>query len=271
MTFLANETSAEDGAPVELYELSVGFDTFNLTSAEDEFVDGVTTYTPTEVKRTTITVGPEDRQDVLELSLPSDHEFVQRFISIPPGQEATLTIKRFHRFDGATPEILVWFKGIVRSVGFSDDGFRSTIAVTPLTGGLSRLVPRFLYSNVCNHVHYDSGCKVIQNNFRLQGTITVVDGFDITVPGASGFADDFFNSGFVSLGGSDFRLVLDHTGDVLRLLLPFPNADLIGSAVDVFAGCDHSIVVCKTKYNNVLNYGGFAFVPTKNPFETGIL
>ena len=51
----------------------------------------------------------------------------------------------------------------------------------------------------------------------------------------------------------------------------------MGSTVVVLAGCDHSVTTCDTKFNtpedtqsNVINYGGFPFVPGKNPFETGL-
>jgi hypothetical protein len=72
-----------------------------------------------------------------------------------------------------------------------------------------------------------------------------------------------------ALGGVDRRLILSSSGDVLTLLLPFTSSPL-GSTVIVFAGCDHTIATCKSKFNNVVNYGGFAFVPTKNIFQTGI-
>lgn len=77
-------------------------------------------------------------------------------------------------------------------------------------------------------------------------------------------------------GGDDHRLILSQSGDDVTLLLPFPET-IVGSTVVLLAGCDHSITTCDTKFNtpedtlsNVINYGGFAFVPNKNPFETGL-
>ena len=58
---------------------------------------------------------------------------------------------------------------------------------------------------------------------------------------------------------------------MLTLLLPFNTTDVdVGTSVEVFAGCDHSLATCKAQYDNVANYGGFAFVPLRNPFESGL-
>ena len=62
----------------------------------------------------------------------------------------------------------------------------------------------------------------------------------------------------------------------LLLLLPFPFT-IVGQTVEVYAGCDHTAEPCATKFfttedpqGNLRNYGGFLFVPTKNPFESGL-
>jgi hypothetical protein len=36
------------------------------------------------------------------------------------------------------------------------------------------------------------------------------------------------------------------------------------------AGCDHSVSTCAARFGNLANYGGFPFIPTKNPFSTGV-
>ena len=77
-------------------------------------------------------------------------------------------------------------------------------------------------------------------------------------------------------GGLDHRLILAQDGDDVTLLLPFAE-NIVGSTIVLLAGCDHSITTCDTKFStpldplsNVRNFGGFPFVPTKNPHETGL-
>lgn len=269
MTFNLKEISPADGQPTELYEFAIGSEVFNYTSSEDEIVVGAITYTPVEIERTNITLGSETRRDVLSVTMPSSVAPASRYIQIVPGQRGSLTIKRQHRTDTPTPETIVIFKGIVRAVGFTDNGLTAELSVVPITTGLGREVPRFTFQGLCNHVLYDSRCKVLQSTFQTTATVTVEVGNVFTIPGLSAEVDGFFTGGFVQLGTTDFRLILSHTGDDVTLLLPFPES-IVGVSVDVFAGCDHTLATCKTKFNNVIEYGGFAFVPLRNVFVSGI-
>lgn len=270
MTFQSLEISRASGQPVELYDFALADEQFNYTSSEETIQIGAVTYEPVEIERSSIRLGTESRQDVLTVRMPSRLAPANRYVGIVPGQRGTLTIKRQHRNDGATPETIVIFKGVIRSVGYVDDGYNAELAVVPLTAGLSREVPRFTYQGLCNHVLYDSRCKVPQGDFSHTGRVLAVNGNVVTVDGADGQANGFYAGGFAQLGTNDFRLILEHTGTNLTLLLPFPN-NVQGRDLTIFAGCDHTLATCKSKFNNVVNYGGFAFVPLRNIFESGIV
>lgn len=45
----------------------------------------------------------------------------------------------------------------------------------------------------------------------------------------------------------------------------------IGDTVKVYAGCDKLNTTCSTKFNNILNFGGFPFIPQDNPFTGTII
>lgn len=274
MSFDANEISLESGSPVELYELSIDQESFYFTSSEDSFTFGIKTYDPVEVSRSNITVGTEERTQTISFSLPTGHPFVQKYVNVVPGQKATLTIFRFHRYDSPTPQQQVtMFKGLVQSVAFTQNAETAQVAVMPLTGSLGRQIPRFTYQGICNHALFDDGCKVDAGSFEYIGNASAVSGDLITVDGLLGAnGAGWATGGYIQdTTGLDFRLVLSQTTDVVRVLLPFPpDLSILNTDVSVFAGCDHTLPVCKTKFNNVINYGGFQFVPTKNPFSTGL-
>lgn len=269
MTFDAFEISAADGQPVELYEFGLGNETFRFTSTEDVIVDGSLSYSPIEISRSQILLGSEQRKDVVTATMPAGTAPASRYAAIVPGQKLTLTIKRLHRTDGGSPQAVTIFKGEVRAVAYTRSNFEAQLSVVPLSQGLSREAPRFTYQGLCNHILYDSRCTVSQSGFQFDGPVAAVSGAVITVTGANGKVDGFYDGGFAQLGTSDFRLILSHVGNDLTLLLAFPS-DITGSTISIFAGCDHTIATCKTKFDNVANYGGFAFVPLKNPFETRI-
>ena len=39
-----------------------------------------------------------------------------------------------------------------------------------------------------------------------------------------------------------------------------------GDAFEAYPGCDHTLATCAAKFGNQLNYGGFPYIPVKNPF-----
>lgn len=279
MTYSAFETSREGGRPIEIYRFIQGGATFEYTSAEDELTVNLITYLPEAITRGKIGQSPSDRKTVLEITVPSTNTFALRFRPSVPAARARITIQRLQRSDFPSPEVVTIFDGYVSSVAFEEDGKVAKIACTPVTAAQSRPVPRFSYQGMCNHVLYDDGCKVDDTDaqWRLTATATAVDGAVVTVSGAGAFGADWWVGGFMEInGGDDSRLILSQSGDDLQLLLPFPGS-ITGGNVTIFAGCDHLIETCDSKFSttedalsNVINYGGFAFVPTKNPFQTGL-
>lgn len=268
MTFPPLETSVESGQPVELFKFTLGTETFAFTGSEDEITLDAVTYKPLAISRDKIISSIEDRQSRLTVTVPATNEFVRKYIGIVPGQRATLELLRFHRTDVDEQSVLL-FKGLIQMVSFTKNAKEAKILVLPLTIA-QRETPRFTYQNLCNHMLYDSRCTIAESAFEFNFGVTVVSGNTITVPGAEiPTPSDFFEAGFVAFD-DDFRLVKAQSGDELTLSLPFVNSPL-GSGVRVQAGCKHRLVIdCQDKFANVVNFGGFPFVPTKNPFETGL-
>jgi len=274
MAFSTYEESLEGSRPVELYTFTTGAAINRWTSAEDDVTEGADLFTAVTISREAMAGGgPDQRDQSLVITVPTENAIAAQFINSVPGVATSVVIERIQRSDGPGFEVIKIFEGRVAAVAFSDHGRLAKINVDPLVTATSRTIPRFNYQGLCNHVLYDDLCQVDDTDpaFRLSAAaVTAVSGNTITVTGVTAFGANFFNGGFVeSLGGVDRRLILSSSGDVLTLLLPF-SASPLGSTVIVFAGCDHSISVCKNKFNNVINYGGFAFVPTKNIFQTGI-
>lgn len=273
MTYTSQELSVEGGKPVELYRFALGGTTYEYTSAEDPITKGALTYLPIAIRRSDDPQGPEDRDNTLEIEMPSDNTFTALYYAVVPGLVATVTIQRFHR-DDPDGELITIFRGFVTSVAFDEEGQVAKVAAVPITSATSRPIPRFNFSALCNHVLFDPRCKVsdVDPNFRKLVNVSAVDlvAHTITATGANAKPDGWWTGGFVETAGAlDRRLILKHVGNVLTLLLPLA-VNPLGSDVTIFAGCDHTIATCKTKFNNVIEYGGFAFIPTRNPFTQGL-
>lgn len=278
MSYSAFELSRETNRPVELYQFVHGGLTFEYTSAEDSLLVASLTYLPEAISRGKIGQSPSDRKTVMEITVPATNPFVSRFKPSTPAARATITVQRVQRSDFPSPGVITIFEGYVSSVSFEEDGKVAKIACTPVTAAQSRPVPRFSYQGMCNHVLFDASCKVDDTDarWRLTAVASGVSSSVVTVPGAAAFGATWWVGGFMEInGGDDSRLILSQSGDDLQLLLPFPGS-IVGGSVTIFAGCDHLVATCDAKFStpedtqsNVINYGGFAFVPTRNPFQTG--
>lgn len=265
------ESSVEDSRPIEVFDFSLGSESFLYTSSEDEVTVGTQTYSPEAIRRGAIAQGDEERDQVLEITVPALNTFARKYINVVPGLRASVSIIRVQRDEPAPFTQALIYKGLVQAVNFDKNGHEAKIGVRTVEASSSRPIPRFTYQGLCNHFLYDAGCGVNPDLFKFTGEVTAIDGNTITVSGASGEADDYYNAGYIKPAGlQDFRMVLNHTGDVLTLLLPFSES-IIGTNVDIFAGCNHAVSGhCNTRFSNVALFGGWPWVPVVNPFRSGI-
>jgi uncharacterized phage protein (TIGR02218 family) len=265
------EKSREESRPVEVYEFTLGSQVFRYTTSEDTLTIGGNDYTPLPILRNGITIGSDQGRRTLQITVPSTNSFVQRYTDVIPGDTAFVTVNRYQRDEApAFNTTILLFTGKVQSVQFSKDGTSAIIAVRSLESALSRNVPRFTYMGMCNHFLYDAGCGVNPASFDYIGSVSSVSGNTITVAGVSGSGIDFVGGYCRPVAQQDFRLILAQAGDVLTLLLPF-SSDPTGANMQCFAGCDHILTGdCQNVFNNVERFGGFAFVPNKNVFQSGL-
>lgn len=274
MSFSVKEVSAESGAPTEIYEIVEGPNIYRLVDdiVDWEF-DGETYYATSGIRRSKININKEDNNEVFTVEVDASHEFVQNYILNVPGTKATLSIYRFHRTDTPSYERVLFWKGLVQSVAFEKQGNLGKIALKSLTSVLGRQLPRYSYQGLCNFTLYDTQCTVDINSFIYYGNGASVSGNTVTVTGLSAAKGSSWATGgyLTNPSNQDYRMILSQTGDICELIFPFrDDFDIVGASLKVVAGCDHSIPTCKTKFNNVINYGGFAYVPKKNVFNSGI-
>ncbi len=266
------ESSVESSRPIEVYTISVGVDVYYYTSHSMDITIGSTVYEAIPISRSNVGQGAEERRRNVTVRMPSDNAFVERYIDVVPGQRATVTVVRLQRDETPTfnTQVLV-FKGSVASVQFIDDGNQVEVITRSIEAATSRAIPRFTFMGMCNHVWADNGCKVNSTAFAIVGNCSAETGNIITITGANAQPDGYWKGGWCKPNAkSDFRLILAHTGNNLTLLLPFSEPAL-SADVQVFPGCDHTLTGdCAIKFDNVLEFGGFAFVPTKNIFATGL-
>lgn len=269
MSYEAYELSVESGRPVELYTFTVGAVIYRYTSAEDTVTYSAQDYLPRLIDRTSPTLtSKEGGKRQLELTLPKDDVVSQRYISVLAATPLQIEIVRFHRDDTGPNGITVW-RGRVVAAKFEQQATVCRLYSVSSESALSRPIPGRKYQGLCNHVLYDGICQIDKDSWKYTGNVSAESGRTITVDGLSAKGASWAVGGTVEFGDEEFRLIVGQSGDVLTLQMEFPFS-LTGSDVSVFAGCNHSFAQCYLKFNNAVNFGGFPFVPTRNPFNTGL-
>ncbi|MEP3430391.1 MAG: DUF2163 domain-containing protein [Roseibium sp.] len=127
------------------------------------------------------------------------------------------------------------------------------------------------FSKPCDADLGDTRCKVELNDPAYQATGTVLSAsFEwVRLFGFSGFEEGWFTSGRLEvldgpLAGFASEVASHRNDDgavILALFQPAPKILANGTAIKVRAGCDKSLVTCKSKFANHLNFQGFPHMP----------
>ena len=269
MTYLAEEGSIESGRPIEVYIFTVGTTIYRFTSAAEEVTVGGNLYSPVTISREAISLGTEDRSSAMVVNVSGDNPVAQLFTRNSPTNKIILEIIRVH-FADLTDTRSIW-KGEVAEVQWYKNTAEARIMCRPVEGAADAATPRYDSGIQCPYMLYDSFCTVAEASFKFTGTASSVSGNQLVVSGLDGGGRGV---GWATAGkirfGSDVRLILEHKAtDTLILGSPFfmsPN----GLSVDVFAGCDHTVATCNSKFANLVNFGGRPEVPVKDATRTGI-
>ena len=272
MTYNAEEISTESGQPVEVYTFTDGGTQYRYTSSVKAETVGVLTFQPRAISRGDVADGPDEHDNDFSITLPSSDAVAQLFAGLPPIGRVRVLVQRFHRGDGSS-QLQPVFEGYIHVARYSDNWRTCTLIARSLFSPMGRQTPARTYQGLCNHRLYDpTTCKVDDTNpaFRASAkTVTGAVGNVLTVAGLGSFTSGTFVGGYVedATTGENRLILADDGAGNLTLLLPFTT---LPSTVNVFVGCDHLIETCNTKFSNILNFGGFAFVPIDNPFSDGL-
>lgn len=269
MSYTSLEEGVQTSAPVECYKFIGSFRNYYYTSADRAVTIAGQVYDPVPVTRSRVKSGThKDDSLMLDLQLPFDVQVVQdyAFAQTPP----TLTVEVYRQqIDDLTglSYILFW-KGVVR--GYTVDDRLATVHVPSIFSlALQGEVPNVYYQTPCNHTLYNNRCTVVRTSHRFTGLILTVNSTDI-VMAATPAADSILKAGeIVNLRNGERRMILENIGPIITLGYPFVDL-VVGDSVELVKGCDHSLATCKAKFSNVINFGGFKYIPAENPFEGSV-
>lgn len=124
-------------------------------------------------------------------------------------------------------------------------------------------MPHNLYSPTCVHTLYNSGCGVIRGTFSASGTVLAGSTASLINTGVALAGHVQGSLVFMSGVNANVRATVKSAiaGASLSLMYPLPSTPANGDAFTVAFGCDHTRGTCQGKFNNLVNFRGFPFVP----------
>lgn len=269
MTYESFETG--HGYPIELYQFKRGLsESYLQTSHDEDIFYQSATYESTQIQRAKIEQNAEIERQSMKVKIQRNNPILDNFIQFPPTEVITLTIFRYHANDGGTPEVATVWQGRVLTAEFT--GSSASLDCEPVFTSLKRPGLRRKYQTQCPHVLYGAKCQVNEFAFVAIGTISVINVSVITAPQFVnlGTNNSYMRGGYIHFENRDLRTIVDYDRSAGELTLASPLEILeVGSIVNAFPGCRHNLSDCKDIFNNIENYGGFPYVPSKNPFGGG--
>lgn len=263
MSYGSYESSIDSGSPIELYEFTQGGNRWYFTSHANPIEKDNNTYLPSPMTRGKIKLTSDVMKDSLKLSFPRGDAFAGQFLGFSPEKPTTVTILRGHITD-PSEDFVVYWKG--RIIGASAGGNKIDVDCESIYTSIKRpgLRARFEYN--CRHVLYGGGCNLNREAFKVSSVIGGLSGGLWVTLEPTGKPDGYFTGGMLVSSQGATRFISAHVGDQLTISRPDPELE-VGEPIDLYPGCDHLKTTCKNKFNNLDNFGGFPYIPVRNPFD----
>ena len=224
-------------------------------------------YPGLSVKRTQIQTTIQTEKSNVEIQIPVSYDLSQFILNAPFNEIMSLNI--YTKRGGTT--FIAW-KG--RLSNWKPASGFLTLTFESVFTSLRRPGLRPTFQRSCRHALYgETGCKVdpvsVEETLALQSIVDLTLGFlDL-----SSYAADYFVGGYLEtpLGARSYIVGQSNTDNTVMiqrssdsLTEEFANTG-VGLLLNLYPGCNYSRDHCLNKFSNLDNYGGFDWIPFKNP------
>ena len=155
------------------------------------------------------------------------------------------------------------------------DGEQWSANISSLAANFKRMFGR-VYARTCSYNIGDSLCTFDIESDRVTGTVDTVSNplFSFTPTVILSTTDGWFAFGkLLWLTGVNAGVEVEvHTYEStpsISLRLSMPNPIQVGDTFSMLPGCDKTITQCGSKFDNVINFGGFPHIPGNDKLVEG--
>jgi hypothetical protein len=267
MSYIGVEESTQSGSPAELYEFTQGLQHWYLTDQESPITTGGKTYYPSTIGRDGVKLTSDILKDSLQVSLPISDTFAKQFLGYPPDIPTLMKIMTYHQEDPLQEVVVLW---VGRLMGSKTSKNTVTLDFESNFTAIKRAGLRAAFEYNCRHTLYQKGCEINRELYRHSAEILTMDGLRVEVPGAGLHPDGYYSGGMLMGLSGALRFIVAHTGNYVTINRPIEGLAAT-QPVSIYPGCDHLISTCVNKFDNLPHFGGFPYIPGRNPFNGSVV
>ncbi len=251
--------------PVELYYIfqpTTGVERF-YTSGDTPIEFEGHTYTPATLKRSLIKYDSQLEITTCTIQAGYLEETLLEFIAINPIDTYWIKIMKLFR-DQYPLEANVIFLGQIKSVSFQ--GIQAEIECVGFEHFFKMPIPKERYQTTCNWQVFDDKCRVNKDDYKVTTIVTLDQTKTILTSSDFGSKPNgYFIGGLVEFPlGKEKRTIVAHNGNSITISYRMIELET-GDTIDAYPGCDGRPETCRDKFDNILNFFGFPYIPIENP------
>lgn len=264
------EESRTKGQPIVLFLFLYG-DTadayYAYTDAEQPVEYNGYTFRPIPIDCDPISSSGTLDKASLTITTPKTAELAELYRIYPPSQVVNGIIYTGHFGDPDSEFKSIW-TGRVLSCS-REQGNEAKFTCEPISTSLKRNGLRRRYQYGCPHVLYGPSCRANKGAATRTAAVTGVAGINLSLNNGwnGSVAPASYIGGMVEYqtsSGTQIRTILAASSGGVQVA-GFPRGLEVGMPIDVILGCNHTMDDCRNLHNNILNFGGQPWIPTKNP------
>jgi uncharacterized phage protein (TIGR02218 family) len=256
-----DKEEASERRPVEIYHIWSGSTHYYNTSSDAEVDYDSQIWLSASLQRETIEFSNDLSASEVNVTFDKANPAISKYVAQAPVTLAWIKIMKLFR-DQSPIETQLVFLGQILAV--SVKGPQAQATCKGIEYLLQNPALKDWYQPECNHTVFSAGCGLDANTYKISPTITLDATETILTAAAFGAeADGYWTMGKVTFG-DDVRYITAHSGNSITLMNKFADLET-SDTVEVTPGCDGSVDTCKDKYDNLINFLGFPFVPIDNP------
>lgn len=240
---------------IDLFRIVNGNTVWRFTSSTRAYTHDSETYLPIAIGRGSLDLTDEVAKTSLTVSVPQAIELAQALIQTVSNISTTITL-----FRAIAGSVSAWYKG--RLSGIEPNGTVLKMTFVSVFTAMKRTGIRRTASRLCPYSIYGALCGVSVDSFYEQVEVVSISGNQLIVNYAG---TNNFKGGIAARWNTDYKsMVVSHVGSTITLSRPLPG---LTTSVLLAVGCNKNFHTCKDVFNNIENYGGFAFMTVNNPYS----